>query len=32
MLGHRLIEAYHARAVWITQHGYRELAGLNHTC
>ena len=27
--GYRLFEAYHARAVWMTEHGYRELAGLD---
>ena len=27
--GYRLFEAYHARAVWMTKHGYRELAGLD---
>ncbi len=29
--GYWLFEAYHARAVWMTEHGYRELAGLGHT-
>ena len=27
--GYRLFEAYHARAVWMTKHGYRELVGLD---
>ena len=25
---YRLFEAYHARAVWMAEHGYRELARL----
>ena len=29
--GYRLFEAYHARAAWMTKHGYRELAGLSNT-
>jgi len=29
--GYRLLEAYHARAVWMTEHGYRELAELSDT-
>lgn len=30
--GYRLFEVYHRRAVWMTQHGYRELAGLGDKC